>query len=193
MNMTNFYPEYVLIDGQQAEAARYFFIKRTKTIICTITYRDGHTSKVVLHSDNEQYSEAQAAWYEAYQEWKAAQTVKAASDPSNDIFELMSADVDRPEAKPLESMPEAAHAEPAKENVIPAIIGKGFRVVFNEELGRTQILFSSFPCQEAREIVKEAGFFWSPVNKAWQKKLNGKAQRAAEEVAAKLAGMKIAA
>lgn len=71
------------------------------------------------------------------------------------------------------------------------IVGKGWRIEFNAIIGRTQVVFDKFPRKEARELVKAAGFCWSPAYGAWQKKLTNKARRAAEALAPQLAAIRV--
>jgi hypothetical protein len=186
--MTHFYPDHVLIDGQAA-AAGYSLSKKTQLITVFVDLPTGERAKLRFPVEHEQYAEVYAAWNESrhYSE-------KNAETP--DLFAMLNEPIARPVFDPSAmaiDMQPAARPEPKKEPATPPIIGKGFRIVFNEELSRTQIIFTKFPCKAVRELVKEAGFFWSPTNQAWQKKLTAKARRAAEEVAAKLAGIKIAA
>ena len=186
--MTNFYPDHILIDGQAA-AAGYSLSKKTQLITVFVDLPTGEKSKVRVPVEHVQYAEAYAAWHESLSYDKAGQEAP-------DLFATLNESVTRPVFDPAKlaiDMTPAARPEPRKEPATTPIIGNGFRIVFNEELSRTQIIFSKFPCKAARELVKEAGFYWSPNNQAWQKKLTNKARRAAEELSAKLAGMKIAA
>ena len=52
-----------------------------------------------------------------------------------------------------------------------------------------QIVFRRFPPVEARQIVKDAGFYWSPSLKCWQRRITKKAERAAYDVSCKLAAL----
>lgn len=54
---------------------------------------------------------------------------------------------------------------------------------------RVQIVFRRFPPVEARQIVKDAGFYWSPSLKCWQRRITKKAERAAYDVSYKLAAL----
>ena len=54
---------------------------------------------------------------------------------------------------------------------------------------RVQIVFRRFPPVEARQIVKDAGFYWSPSLKCWQRRITRKAERAAYDVSCKLAAL----
>ncbi len=188
--MTHFYPDHVLIDGQ-AVAAGYSLSKKTQQITVFVDLPTGENAKLRFSVEHEQYDEVYAAWHESlhYAE-------KNAETP--DLFAMLNESIARPvfdPSKMAEDMEPITRPAPVehKEPATPTIYGKGFKIVFNEELGRTQIIFRKYPGKAAIELVSNAGFFWSPNNQAWQKKLTTKARRAAEEVAAKLAGMKLAA
>ena len=73
---------------------------------------------------------------------------------------------------------------------LPAdIVGTWYDVEFNGPADRVQIVFRRFPPREARQIVKDAGFFWAPSLKCWQRKISKKAERAAYDVSGKLAAL----
>ena len=194
--MTNFYSDHVLIDGQ-AVAAQYAKAPHSQAITVLLTMPNSDQAKIRVTVDHEQYTEAYNAWYEAWQTRKAEKAAHIANDPEYDLYAFLNTPVERPTPKQLadavDMIPAAMPAAAAPmDHVTPPILGNGFRIVFNQELSRTQIIFTKFPTKAARELVKEAGFFWSPNNQAWQKKLTNKARRAAEDVAAKLSGIKIA-
>lgn len=186
--MTNFYPDHILIDGQAA-AARYSLSKKTQLITVFVDLPTDQKTKLRVPVEHEQYPEVYTAWHESLHYDKVNAEVP-------DLYAMLNEPVTRPVFDPSKmavNMQPAARPEPRKEPATPPIIGKGFKIVFNEELDRTQIIFPKYPGKAAIEIVSAAGFFWSPNNQAWQKKLTNKARRAAEEVAAKLASIKIAA
>lgn len=73
---------------------------------------------------------------------------------------------------------------------LPAdIVGAWYDVEFNGPADRVQIIFHRFPPEQARKIVKDAGFYWSPSLKCWQRRITKKAERAAYDVSAKLAAL----
>ena len=73
---------------------------------------------------------------------------------------------------------------------LPAdIVGTWYDVEFNAPADRVQIVFRRFPPVEARQIVKDAGFYWSPSLKCWQRRITRKAERAAYDVSCKLAAL----
>ena len=45
------------------------------------------------------------------------------------------------------------------------------RVVNNKEQERVQIVTPEKPSEEIRNKLKSSGFNWSPMNKAWQRKI----------------------
>lgn len=73
---------------------------------------------------------------------------------------------------------------------LPAdIVGTWYDVEFNGPADRVQIVFRRFPPVEARQIVKDAGFYWSPSLKCWQRRITRKSERAAYDVSCKLAAL----
>ena len=183
--MTNFFADHITVEGQEVPAT-YGKSPMTDAITVFLTLPNGNKTKLRLVAGDEQYQEANEAWHES---------LKLDSVP--DLFALMNEPITPPTYDPakaaVDMIPAPRPAPSAhKEPKTPTIRGIGFRIVFNQELERTQIIFTKFPSQAARDLVKAAGFYWSPNNQAWQKKLSKKAQRAAEEVAAQLAALKIA-
>lgn len=59
---------------------------------------------------------------------------------------------------------------------------KLFTVVENKEIMRLQILFDGIPPVNARDILKNNGFRWSPKNKAWQRQLTDNARYAYQNI-----------
>lgn len=72
---------------------------------------------------------------------------------------------------------------PAKDFIGTEITGRGWRILFDGEENRTRVIFDKVPTKEVRQIVKDAGFYWSPAMGSWNKKLTFKAYRAALELA----------
>lgn len=56
--------------------------------------------------------------------------------------------------------------------------GEPCTVVENAELMRLQLVFDGKPDEETRDMLKHAGFRWSPRNGAWQRQLTDNARRA---------------
>ena len=80
-------------------------------------------------------------------------------------------------------------AQRAADDLPADIVGAWYNVEFNAPADRVQIVFRSFPPAEARQIVKAAGFYWSPSLKCWQRRITKKAERAAYDASSKLAAL----
>ncbi|MBP3541791.1 MAG: hypothetical protein J6K72_08305 [Clostridia bacterium] len=72
-----------------------------------------------------------------------------------------------------------------------AIKGNGWRILFDTTYDRTRVIFDRVPAPAVREMVKTAGFFWSPQLKSWNKKLTHKAFRVAQDLARQLQAVRI--
>ena len=72
---------------------------------------------------------------------------------------------------------------PEKDFIGTEITGRGWRILFDGEENRTRVIFDKVPTKEVRQIVKDAGFYWSPAMGSWNKKLTFKAYRAALDLA----------
>lgn len=64
--------------------------------------------------------------------------------------------------------------------------GPGFEIYMDGSIDRATVTFKRKPSAEVREQVKAAGFYWSPVNRCWSRKLTNKAWAAAQDLYAKL-------
>ena len=71
---------------------------------------------------------------------------------------------------------------PEKSFIGEKIKGLGYTIEFSNVYDRTRIIFDDVPTDAARAIVKEAGFYYSPALKSWNRGLNWKAYRAALKV-----------
>ena len=60
--------------------------------------------------------------------------------------------------------------------------GPGWVICMDGSIGRATVTFKRKPDPETRELVKAAGFYWSPVHKQWSRGLTHKAWRAAQEL-----------
>lgn len=85
-----------------------------------------------------------------------------------------------------ENISEAARPVPEKSFIGSTIQGKGWRILFDGEAGRTRILFDAQPTAKAKKAVEMAGFYFSALHNSWNKKLTWKAYRAAQELTGKL-------
>ena len=75
---------------------------------------------------------------------------------------------------------------PEKDFIGQVIKGQGWKIVFDGSEERTRVIFLAPPPQAAEKATQEAGFFWSPLMKSWNKKLSFKAYRAAQGLALQL-------
>ena len=64
--------------------------------------------------------------------------------------------------------------------------GPGFVIKMDGSINRATVTFKRKPSAEVREMVKAAGFYWSPVHKQWSRGLTFKAWTAAQELYNKL-------
>ena len=78
---------------------------------------------------------------------------------------------------------------PEKTWIGTSIQGNGWKIEFCPIMERTRLIFDRIPTKEAREVVKAAGFAWSPKMGSWNKGLTWKAYRAAQKLAADLNGL----
>ena len=60
--------------------------------------------------------------------------------------------------------------------------GPGWVICMDGSIDRATVTFKRKPSPETRELVKAAGFYWSPVHKQWSRGLTHKAWRAAQEL-----------
>lgn len=83
-----------------------------------------------------------------------------------------------------EAQPQREPSEPTEKLWIgTSIKGNGWEIFFDGGYDRTRVIFKKKPTAPVIEAVKEAGFYWSPQLKSWNKKLTSKAFRAAQELA----------
>jgi len=75
---------------------------------------------------------------------------------------------------------QARGSVPAKEFIGITLKGRGFKIVFDGGYDRTRVIFTKLPGPQRRQAVKDAGFYWSPTLKSWNRGLNFKAYRAAQ-------------
>ncbi len=78
---------------------------------------------------------------------------------------------------------------PEKTFIGETIQGAGWRIYFDGSENRTRVIFDKIPPVRVREIVKEAGFYYSPKMKSWNKKLTFKAYRAAKTLSDRLSNI----
>ena len=114
------------------------------------------------------------------QEPAAEPSAEPAAEPSTE-----------PDADPVEPAEDAQ--EPAEKRTIPektfigtAITGRGYAIIFDKATERTRVILSDPTNKKARNAIKEAGFYYSPSAKSWNRKLTFRAYRAANALAVQL-------
>lgn len=65
--------------------------------------------------------------------------------------------------------------------------GDGYEIFFDGSIDRATVTFKRAPSAAVRELVKAAGFWWTPSHKCWSRKLTCKAWRAGQELHMQLA------
>ena len=75
---------------------------------------------------------------------------------------------------------------PEKTFIGETIQGNGWRIFFDGETGRTRVIFEGVPTEAAKAATQNAGFYYSPNMKSWNKKLTFKAYRAAKALSEQL-------
>ena len=71
-------------------------------------------------------------------------------------------------------------------NIGTTITGKGWNIAFDQQAGRTRVLFQAQPTDAQKAAIENAGFYWSAQLNSWNKKLTCKAYRAAQALAVAL-------
>lgn len=101
-------------------------------------------------------------------------------------------------AQPVQDKPSAPAKKPAPVQDKPAaaptdkpwigttITGKGWNIAFDQQAGRTRVLFQAQPTDAQKAAIENAGFYWSAQLNSWNKKLTCKAYRAAQALAVAL-------
>lgn len=91
--------------------------------------------------------------------------------------------------EPAHDPKQARGPVPEKTWIGTSIQGNGWKIEFCPVFERTRLIFDRIPTKEARELVKAAGFAWSPKMGSWNKGLTWKAYRAAQKLAADLGSL----
>ena len=65
--------------------------------------------------------------------------------------------------------------------------GNGWHIYFDAAEQKTRVIFEKKPSDKIRQLVKDSGFWYNGVMKSWNKRLNMKSFKAAQELALKLA------
>lgn len=87
-------------------------------------------------------------------------------------------------AAPVQDKPAAAPMD--KSWIGTTITGKGWNIAFDQQAGRTRVLFQAQPTDAQKAAIENAGFYWSAQLNSWNKKLTCKAYRAAQALAVAL-------
>ena len=85
---------------------------------------------------------------------------------------------------PVQDKPAAAPTD--KPWIGTTITGKGWNIAFDQQTGRTRVLFQAQPTDAQKAAIENAGFYWSAQLNSWNKKLTCKAYRAAQALAVAL-------
>ncbi len=157
------------------------------SVLVFVQQDNGEKTRIRFNPDHPYYSAALAA----------AKAVKTAGERSETISEPAPITAPAPE-KPAEQPAAPAKAEqpadgkqtrgpvPEKTFIGQIIEGKGWRILFDGETGRTRVIFDAAPSDAARAAVEKAGFYFSAVMNSWNKKLTFKAYRAAQALSVEL-------
>ena len=125
-----------------------------------------------------------AADFEEIAEAPAVEPVEDVEQAAADFEEIAEA----PTVEPVEDVEQAAEKRtiPEKTFIGTAITGRGYAIIFDKATERTRVILSDPTNRKARAAIKEAGFFYSPSAKSWNRKLTFRAYRAANVLAAQL-------
>ena len=160
------------------------------------TLEDGREIKIDILPDDEYYNDAvagvDAASDAALMAADPAEAVEDAQEPATAPAVEAVEDAQEPAAAdPVEPAEDAQ--EPAEKRTIPektfigtAITGRGYAIIFDKATERTRVILSDPTNKKARNAIKEAGFYYSPSAKSWNRKLTFRAYRAANALAAQL-------
>ena len=119
----------------------------------------------------------------------AADPAGPAAAADDDFLTISDTDAEKTDAEFLYDIAEDAAPAPKKARKDrerkPAALdpAKAARGPVPEKDFRTRVIFDKVPTKEVRQIVKDAGFYWSPAMGSWNKKLTFKAYRAALDLA----------
>lgn len=91
-----------------------------------------------------------------------------------------------PATKPAPVQDKPAAAPTDKPWIGTTITGNGWNIAFDQQAGRTRVLFQAQPTDAQKAAIENAGFYWSAQLNSWNKKLTCKAYRAAQALAVAL-------
>ena len=109
--------------------------------------------------------------------------------PTQPVQDKPSAPAKKP--APVQAAPAPVQDKPAavptdKPWIGTTITGKGWNIAFDQQAGRTRVLFQAQPTDAQKAAIENAGFYWSAQLNSWNKKLTCKAYRAAQALAVAL-------
>lgn len=149
--------------------------------VCTIENGEAVSLRIKFAPDSEHHAEALAAAMQAERP-DAIFTAQADEQPEASEPEPVS----EPEQEPARDPKKARGEVPEKLFAGLEIVGNGWKILFDKTYDRTRVIFKEMPSKAAREACKNAGFYWSPALKSWNKKLTFKAFRKAQTLAVEL-------
>ena len=107
-------------------------------------------------------------------------------DPKHEHYKAAKAAFDEKAAK--RAAYEANKPEPAEKPYKGMKLkGRGFEIYMDGSIDRATVTFKRRPSSQVRELVKAAGFYWSPNHNCWSRKLNNKAWTASQALYQQLA------
>lgn len=109
--------------------------------------------------------------------------------PAQPVQDKPSAPAKKPapvQASPVPVQDKPAAAPTDKPWIGTTITGKGWNIAFDQQAGRTRVLFQAQPTDAQKAAIENAGFYWSAQLNSWNKKLTCKAYRAAQALAVAL-------
>lgn len=183
-----FTPDTVIIDGvtfpagysipPHGDGSVFVFItvpSREKPVRATIRPEDPRHAAALAAAQGYTASTSEPA-----QEEPQEQPQEQPAEPVQD---------DQSQEEPAPDAKQARGPVPDKSWIGTSIQGNGWKIEFCPVFDRTRLIFDKVPTKEARELVKAAGFAWSPKLGSWNKRLTWKAYRAAQQLAAALSGL----
>lgn len=183
-NTWNFAPNSVTVNGQTFPAS--YSLARGGDVYVFTALRaaaDAPEMPVRVHisADMPMHAEAVAAA-------QAAKDKPSAQDKPAPV-QATPAPVDKP--APVQAAPAPVQDKPAaaptdKPWIGTTITGKGWNIAFDQQAGRTRVLFQAQPTDAQKAAIENAGFYWSAQLNSWNKKLTCKAYRAAQALAVAL-------
>lgn len=172
-----FTPESLIIDGKTLPAR--YAIAENDTVyayVTSIEYGEECHLTITLAPDHEHHAAAMAAAVQALRPETILEERPAQNAPEQPA-----------ETEKLDRNPKETRGEVSEKLFAGLeIVGNGWKIFFDKTHDRTRVIFKEMPSKAAREACKNAGFYWSPALKSWNKKLTFKAFRKAQTLAVEL-------